>query len=86
MNLGRELGNLEAVALARVGSENPTTSSIANDRDAPAGGKGLVHQEVGDIEQLLQRLDPDYTGLAEQRIGGLIGNRAKAAGMGAPQT
>ena len=74
LGLGCQLGNLEAVALTRVGSENPAASGIADDRDAPAGGKGLVHQEVGDIEQLLQRLDPDDASLAKERIGGLVGN------------
>ncbi len=74
MGLGCQLGNLEAVALTRVGSENPAASGIADDRDAPADGKRLVHQEVGDIEQLLQRLDPDDASLAKERIGGLVGN------------
>ena len=78
---GCELRNLEAVALARVRSENTATSGIADDPHSPAGGKGLVGQDVGDVQELLQSPDPDHPGLAEEGVGGLVWQpRAPALG------
>ena len=86
MGRGRELRNLEAVTLTRVRTENPTTSGIADDPHSTAARKGLVGQDVGNVQKLLQRLHPDHPGLAEEGVGGLVGNRACARGMNAPQT
>ena len=86
LRLGGKLGHLETLALAGVRGENPATSRVADDRHPPAGRKRLVHEEVRDVEQLLERLDANDTGLPEQGVDGLVRDRADTVGMGAPLT
>ena len=63
-----ELGDLEPGARARVGREDARAARVADDRDPAPGGQRLVREHHRGREQLVERVDPDHAGLAEQRV------------------
>ena len=68
-----ELGDVETGARARVGGEDARAAGVADDRDAPPGGEGLVRQHLRRVEQLLERVDTDDARLAEEGVDGDVG-------------
>ena len=86
-----QLGHVEPGARARVGREDARAAGVADDRDAASGRERLVREHLRGVEQLLERVDADHAGLAEQRVDRDIGRRERgrvrrrgaAAGLGA---
>ena len=72
---GVELGHLEAGARARVGGEDAGPAGVADDRDAAAGRERLVREHHRGRQQLVERVDADHAGLAEQRVDRDVGRR-----------
>ena len=51
-----------------IGGQGAQRVGVADDRDAVAGGQRLVGHELGDVEELVDVLDPDDAGLPEHRV------------------
>jgi hypothetical protein len=65
---GGQLRDGEPGAVAGVGGEDPGPARVADDGDATPSGQGLGPEQQRHVEQLVQRVDPDHAGLAEQRV------------------
>ena len=55
----------------------PGPARVADDRDPPAGRERLVREHLRGVEQLLERVDADHAGLAEQRVDRDVGRRER---------
>ena len=66
--VGRQGGELQTASLACVGQQDPRAAGIRDHADAPARRDGLRREERRDVEELLQGVRPDDTGLCEQGV------------------
>ena len=69
----RRLGKLEPDRVADVGAQDPQSTGVGEDADAPAPGLRLARQQGPDIDQLLERRRANHTGLVEERVDGRFG-------------
>ena len=63
-----ELGQCEAGCFAGVGAEDPQSTGVGQHRDASALRLGLVREQRGDVDELLERGRADDAGLMEERV------------------
>ena len=73
LEVGRELRHDQAVALTCIDSEDAWPTDVAQDRRAKAASQRLGLDDLGYVEELLNGVDPDYAGLAEQGGHRLVG-------------
>ena len=73
----RQLGHLESRGDAGVGGDDRRATAVAHHRDPSAGRDRLVRDERRDVEQLLERVDPDDPRLAEECVDGGVGIRER---------
>ena len=76
--LGRRLGTQgdllvddQADRGGGVGGEKSEGVGVADDRDTTAARQGLVREQLGDVEHVVERVDLDDAGLTEHRVDGL---------------
>ena len=62
------MGDVQTPTLAGLGSESAEGMRVGDDGDPIALGQGLVDDDLGDVEELVEVLDTDDTGLAEHRV------------------
>jgi hypothetical protein len=72
---GRELGRFEPGSLGCVCGQNAGPARVAHDRHAGACREWLVNEHLRHVKQLLQRVDPDHTGLAKEGVDRDVGAR-----------
>ena len=92
LQVRRKLGDLETSRDAGVGSDDRGSTAVAHHRDSPAGRDRLVGEKRANVEELLERVDADHPGLAEEGVDDGVGigqgrsvrTRAARAGWGPP--
>ena len=67
-----EGGHDQAGVLARVGGQDAAAASVGHDRHPGPGRQGLVGEDIGHVEQLAERVDPDHARVAEEGIDDLL--------------
>ena len=77
------MGDLQPPADAGLGAERAQRVGVADDGHPVALGQRLVDHELGDVEHLVDVLDPDHPGLAQHRVEGLRPDPG-VVGRGAP--
>ena len=64
--------HVQPVGFAGVGGEDGRAAGVREDGDVSARRQRLVRQQVGDVEELLQRVHPDDARLPEERVRGHV--------------
>ena len=70
---------------ARARTQRPEGVGVADDRDTVALRERLVERQLGDVEELVDVLDPDDAGLSQQRVErlrGHVGDTGAVSGWG----
>ena len=81
LDLAGQLGHVDPVGLAGVGTHDPRAPGIGDDGHPVAARQRLRGQQRSHGEQLVQGVGADHPGLGEQRIDGDIGSRQQRAGV-----
>ncbi len=81
---GGELGQLAAAGDQRVGGKDAGAAGVGHDRQARSGRAGLLGEDLGHVEQLGDRVDPQHAAAPEGGVEHLVaaGERAGVRGGG----
>ncbi len=76
-----ELGHVDPVRLTRVRAHDPRAAGVGHNRHPVAPGDRLLGQQCGHVEELVERVGADHTGLVEQRVDGHVGGGQQRPGV-----